>query len=105
MTERVWVKALEPDELPEGEAKMITIEQQEFAMTHVNGHYGALDNHCPHQGAPLGHGRILNGLLRCPLHAWCFDPLTGEMPGGASGVESFPVEVREDGVYIGMRKN
>ena len=41
------------------------------------GRYGALDNHCPHQGGPLGEGTIENGLLRCPWHGFDYCPLTG----------------------------
>jgi pyruvate oxidase len=62
-----------------------------------------LDNKCPHQGGPLGEGSIENGMLRCPWHGWDFDPLTGQPPGGYDdGVATFPVEIREDGVYIGL---
>ena len=49
----------------------------------------------------MGEGSIEGGLLRCPWHGWDFDPLTGKPPGGFDdGVETFPVEVREDGVYV-----
>lgn len=58
---------------------------------------------CPHQGGPLGEGSIENGLLRCPWHGWDFHPTTGKAPGGFDdGVDTFPVEVREDGVYVGF---
>jgi thiamine pyrophosphate-dependent acetolactate synthase large subunit-like protein len=40
--------------------------------------------------------------LRCPWHGWDFDPLTGKPPGGHedTGQETYPVEVRDDGVYV-----
>jgi thiamine pyrophosphate-dependent acetolactate synthase large subunit-like protein len=41
-------------------------------------------------------------LLRCPWHGWDFDPITGKPPGYDDGVETFSVEVRSDGVYVGM---
>ncbi|MBV6652168.1 MAG: thiamine pyrophosphate-binding protein, partial [Mameliella sp.] len=42
-------------------------------------------------------------MLRCPWHGWDFDPLTGKPPGGYDdGVETFPLDIREDGVYIGL---
>jgi len=38
-----------------------------------------------------------------PLHGWEFDPCTGkDAYNPARGVESFPVEEREDGVYVGI---
>jgi len=71
-------------------------------MTHHNGEYSALDNKCPHQGGPLGEGSIENGLLRCPWHGWDFDPHTGAPPGYDDGVKTYPVEERDDGVYVGF---
>ena len=55
--------------------------RRSLAMTHCDGQYGALDNHCPHQGGPLGEGSIENGLLRCPWHGYDYCPLTGGSPG------------------------
>ena len=99
---RVWIKALEPDELPDGRVKSVTCALQTVCMTHYQGKFAALDNKCPHQGGPLGEGSIEKGLLRCPWHGWDFDPLTGKAPGYDDGVEAFPVEVRDDGVYVGF---
>ncbi len=98
-----WHKALELDELQEGRVTSVTCGLASLCMTHHEGRYGALSNHCPHQGGPLGEGSIEKGLLRCPWHGWDYDPITGRSPGGfEDGVESFPVEVREDGVYVAL---
>lgn len=52
-------------------------------------------------GGPLGKGTIENGKLICPWHGWGFNPFTGEDPDGAHApVATFPVEEREDGVYV-----
>ena len=96
-----WIKVAEKDELPEGRVKSVTCELESICLTHHKGEYGALLNACPHQGGPLGEGSIEGGLLRCPWHGWDFDPLTGKPPGGYDdGVPTFPVELREDGVYV-----
>ena len=52
----------------------------------------------------MGEGSIENGLLRCPWHGWDFDPLTGKPPGDYEddGVPAYPVEEREDGVYVAL---
>ncbi len=97
----VWLKVLDLDELPEGRVKPVTCKHRTLCLTHFEGEFAALDNKCPHQGGPLGEGSIEGGLLRCPWHGWDFHPLTGEPPGGFDdGVETFPIEVREDGVYV-----
>ena len=97
-----WYRVLSPGELPEGRVKSVTCAHRTLCMTHFQGRFGALDNRCPHQGGPLGEGSIENGLLRCPWHGWDYDPLTGKAPGFDDGVEAFPVDVRDDGVYVGL---
>ncbi len=98
-----WHKVAEPDTLPEGRVTTITVGNRSICLTHHEGKYGALDNRCPHQGGPLGEGSIENGYLRCPWHGWDFCPHSGKPPGGYDdGVETFPVEARDDGVYVGV---
>jgi len=98
----IWTKVLGTDELDEGRVKPVTCRHLTLCMTRSDGRYGALDNRCPHQGGPLGEGSIENGLLRCPWHGWDYDPITGKAPGYDDGVETFQIEEREDGIYVGM---
>ena len=101
----VWHKALDKDELPEGRVKTVTCGLETLCMTHHQGTYAALDNRCPHQGGPLGEGSIENGLLRCPWHGWDYNPTTGRSPDGFDdGIATFPVEVRDDGVYVAIEE-
>ena len=112
MTEKnnlVWHFVAGVDELPEGRVKTVTAETHSMALTHIDGEYHALDNRCPHQGGPLGEGSIEvdndgKCMLRCPWHGWDFDPKTGLPPGGHedTGQKMFPVDVREDGIYVGV---
>jgi phenylpropionate dioxygenase-like ring-hydroxylating dioxygenase large terminal subunit len=37
------------------------------------GKVSALDAWCPHLGAHLGDGRVVDGEVRCAFHGWCFD--------------------------------
>lgn len=98
-----WFRVLDLDELPEGRVKTVTAGHKSLAMTHYEGKISALDNKCPHQGGPLGEGSIENGWLRCPWHGWDFCPHDGKPPGGYDdGVPTYPVEIRDDGVYVGM---
>lgn len=99
---KTWVKALDPDALPDGRVTTVTCAHRTVCMTHVGGEFSALDNRCPHQGGPLGEGSIEKGLLRCPWHGWDYDPITGKAPGFDDGVERFEVEVRDDGVWVAI---
>lgn len=113
-TELVWYRAADLDELPDMRVKTVAItlgdSVKQICLTHYNGQYAALDNACPHQGGPLGEGSIEcddkgDCYLRCPWHGWDFDPITGKPPGGYDdGVETYQVEVRDDGVYVGVEQ-
>ena len=72
-----WYKILEIGVLPEGRVTTVSAANKSFAVTHFEGKYSVLDNHCPHQGGPLGEGNIENGWLRCPWHGYDFHPCTG----------------------------
>ncbi len=105
MTEdsHTWYRVAELDELPEGRVMTVVAGDATLALTRVDGTYAALDNACPHQGGPLGEGSIENGWLRCPWHGWDFHPCTGKSPGEfEDGVATHPVEVRDDGIYVGI---
>ncbi|MBT8473633.1 MAG: Rieske 2Fe-2S domain-containing protein, partial [Marinicaulis sp.] len=104
-----WHRVADLDQLPDERVMSVTAGVKTLALIHFDGKYAAMDNRCPHQGGPLGEGSIEKGegdqcWLRCPWHGWDFDPLTGKPPGGHedTGQEMFDVEVREDGIYVGL---
>jgi thiamine pyrophosphate-dependent acetolactate synthase large subunit-like protein/nitrite reductase/ring-hydroxylating ferredoxin subunit len=106
MKQLVWHKVLDnPADLPEGRVMSVTAAHQSFCLTHYEGEFACLTNKCPHQGGPLGEGSIENGFLRCPWHGWDYHPLTGRPPGGYDdAVPTYPVEIRSDGIYIGLEE-
>src|SRR3954452_1061541 len=99
----VWHKVAEVDELADGRVKTVVAGHKSLALAHIGGKYGALDNHCPHQGGPLGEGSIEKGWLRCPWHGYDYSPHTGTPPAGFTDAPAcFPVEVRDDGIFVGL---
>jgi pyruvate oxidase len=108
MSDLDWV-SVGPADLPEGRVKTVSARTHFICLSHFDGQWAAMDNHCPHQGGPLGEGSIEKGKddkcwIRCPWHGWDFDPLTGRPPGGHedSGQKTYPVEVRGGEVFIGL---
>ncbi len=100
-----WYRVGRAEDLPEGRVKTVTCGETAVCLTHHEGQFAALDNHCPHQRGPLGEGSIEDGWLRCPWHGWDFHPLTGKPPGGYDdGVATYPVQQREDGLYVGIEE-
>ena len=59
---------------------------------------------CPHAGGILSDGHIdTQGNIVCPLHHYRFNMVSGRNTTGEGFfLKTYPVEVREDGVYIGM---
>ncbi len=76
-----WHRVLSASELPEGRITTVAASHKSIALVHFDGQFSALDDHCPHQGGPLGKGSIENGLLRCPWHGFDYCPLDGKSPG------------------------
>lgn len=104
-----WIKVATVADLPEGRVKTVSARTTSICLAHFDGKWAAMDNHCPHQGGPLGEGSIERGIddkcwIRCPWHGWDFDPLTGNPPGGHedTGQKLYPVEVRGDDIFVGL---
>ncbi len=96
-----WHRVDDGDLPGEGRVTTVAVGGRTVAMSRCGGALGALDNHCPHQGGPLGEGSIEQGLLRCPWHGYDYDPLTGTPPPGFSDAPpAYPVSERDDGVYV-----
>jgi thiamine pyrophosphate-dependent acetolactate synthase large subunit-like protein/nitrite reductase/ring-hydroxylating ferredoxin subunit len=92
------------DEVPdEGRVFTRIVDGRSVALTRCGGKIGALDNHCPHQGGPLGEGSIENGWLRCPWHGYDYNPTTGTPPEGFSDAPvSFTVREENGQAYVAL---
>ncbi len=104
-----WISVGHEDDLPEGRVKTVTARTVSICLSHFDGQWAAMNNHCPHQGGPLGEGSIETGVdgqcwIRCPWHGWDFHPLTGKPPGGHedSGQKLFQVEIRDGEIFVGL---
>ncbi|MEP3429816.1 MAG: thiamine pyrophosphate-binding protein [Roseibium sp.] len=104
-----WIKVANVDDLPEGRVKTVTAGTTSICLSHFNGQWAAMDNHCPHQRGPLGEGSIEKGpdgkcWIRCPWHGWDFDPLTGAPPRGHedSGQKLYPLKIEDGAISVGI---
>ena len=92
---------IEDFELAVGEVTAVVVADRALCISRTEQGYGVLDNHCPHQGGPLGEGQIEDGCLICPWHGYEYDPITGLPPTGYSDVATpYPSELRADGLYV-----
>lgn len=72
-----WIPIATLAECPPGRSIERLAGGRMVAVANVEGVLHALDGLCPHQGGPLGTGRLCGTVLTCPWHGWQFDVTTG----------------------------
>ncbi len=99
-----WHRVADVDRLDDGHVTQVTAGNKFICLTRYQGAYHAISNHCPHQGGPLGEGYIDDaGYVRCPWHGYEYSAVDGSPPPGfEDAVEDFPLEVRDDGIYVAV---
>ncbi|MBC7565639.1 MAG: Rieske (2Fe-2S) protein [Pedobacter sp.] len=100
-----WIKV--NDNIPDDDfVKEIKLDGKKLCLVKDHGKLYAVENSCPHAGGILSGGWCKNGNIICPIHRWEYSLENGR---GASGqgdyVNTYPVEVRNDGTYIGFEKS
>lgn len=89
------------EDLPHGKSKTIDLpEGRELALFNVNGEFYAIENSCPHKGAPLSNGLLCEHVIECDWHGWQFDVRTGECLTVTEKLETYEVVVEGDRVKI-----
>jgi nitrite reductase/ring-hydroxylating ferredoxin subunit len=89
-------------ELGSGRAKQARVGSHTLAIFNVGGTFYAVDDTCPHRGAPLWEGDLSGTEVTCPWHGARFDVTTGAnlSPPARSGVACYPVRIVGDEVQV-----
>ncbi len=88
-------------DLREGKGVAVRAGDAVIALFLVGGEYYALNDACPHMGAPLSLGDIRNGAVICDRHLWSFrlsDGVCEDIP--RLNAKSYPVRVEGDEIQI-----
>ena len=90
-----FVKVATVDQLPEGAAAELELGGKKIGLFNVGGKFYAIDNLCPHRGAPLSDGYCEGTDVVCPLHSAKFDLCTGlnKTPPAKSPVKTYRTQV------------
>lgn len=96
------VRVCSVDDLVEGDAVVEDVDGTQVAVIRHDDDVYALENVCPHQGGPLGEGRVEDGCVFCPWHGWGFDVETGEHLQGLATANTLPVTVEDGEVYVSV---
>lgn len=69
------------DAVPDGSAIVVPVGAAlTVAIFRVGEAFYALDNTCPHRGAPWGQGPVEGTVVTCPWHGFTVDLRTGRCP-------------------------
>ena len=105
-------------QFPEGSVRGARAGRRALVVVHRAGRLYALRDQCPHQGAPLSSGRVLDAstarlesgrpqfsgcgaVLQCPWHGWAFrldDGCAVATPGVR--IKSYPARVAHGRVLV-----
>ncbi len=91
-------------DLPPGYSKCVTLGEDQIAIFNRPKGLFAIDNVCPHRGAPLHDGNVHEEQVVCPWHQWHFrleDGVCTNIPGAR--VRSFRVEVKYEEIWVEVK--
>ena len=90
------------EDLPEGRGATVELlNGKELALYNVGGQFHAVENFCPHKGAPLADGDLSGHTIECAWHGWRFDVRTGACLNNPSEpVETYEVIVEDEWIKI-----
>ena len=78
-------------------------EGRQIAIFRTDDGLFACNNRCPHEGYPLAEGSVSDGCtLTCNWHNWKFDLRNGDNLYGGDRLRVYPVERRDDDVWIDL---
>jgi nitrite reductase (NADH) small subunit len=96
-----WIQLATVSQCPPGSAGEFVAGERIVALFNVDGTFHALDGICPHQGGPLGKGKLTGCIVTCPWHGFQFDVTTGQHQASRSLVHPrLAVKVEEDAVWV-----
>jgi nitrite reductase/ring-hydroxylating ferredoxin subunit len=103
----IWHKILDAaSELAESRPAMFEIEGKRLCIIKQKEKVFAVDDRCPHQGASLSEGYCEKNHIVCPWHHYAFNLHNGRQADDwGDYVDTFPVEIRPDGVFVGIAKS
>lgn len=105
-----WIKIFENETdfknyIQPGTFVLFELRGEKICVTRTEKGVFAVQDKCPHNGASLSKGFCSkNNEVVCPLHRYSFDLESGKATsGGAYALKTYPIEQRENGVFIGIK--
>lgn len=102
MHETKWARVARVTDLEGDGPHHVSSEGSDAVVLKVDGELRAFDGLCPHQGALLGEGSLVDGKLVCANHGWCFDVETGKRDRGSECLRRVPLRVVDGAVELDL---
>jgi len=93
-------------QVPVGRVTTVEVKRKKICVARTSEGFFAVNDKCPHNGASLGKGFCTaEGSVVCPVHRYHFDLKSGRAKSGLGDfVETYPIQVRDDALYIGFKE-
>lgn len=105
LMEKTWIAAGRLDDIPVRGARVVKTTYGNIAVFRtVSGEAFALEDRCPHRGAPLSAGIVHGNAVTCPMHNWVIDLASGEAQGADKGcAKLIPVRIDNGLVFVDLQ--
>jgi nitrite reductase/ring-hydroxylating ferredoxin subunit len=100
-----WIKIFPLEILDDRDfIKRIEVSGKKLCTVKTGRRLYVVQNKCPHAGAELSQGWCSDGNLICPYHRHEFSLESGRGKAGQGNyLHTYPVEIRDDGIYLGLK--
>jgi nitrite reductase/ring-hydroxylating ferredoxin subunit len=105
-----WIRIFDSEDalenyIQKGTFLVLELRGEKICLTRTEKGIFAVQDKCPHNGASLSKGFCTaQNEIVCPLHRYSYDLQSGKgTSGGGYALKTYPVNIREDGVYLGIK--
>lgn len=90
-------------EIEEGQGIPVKVSGRDIAIILDQGTYYAIDDSCPHKGAPLCDGIVFDKTVTCTWHGWRFSLEDGRwLDSPRIRIGTYPVQVVGDEIQVAV---
>jgi 3-phenylpropionate/trans-cinnamate dioxygenase ferredoxin subunit len=110
MSENRWIKiagSIEEIDFGNNNIAEVDADGKKICLGRRDNEIFAFASKCPHAGGYLSEGYVdALGNVVCPIHRYKFCMKNGRnVSGEGYYLKHWPVEIREEGVFVGMERN
>jgi nitrite reductase/ring-hydroxylating ferredoxin subunit/hemoglobin-like flavoprotein len=88
-------------DIPNGERKIVTVDNLSIGVFHHQGKWYALRNSCLHRGGPVCTGSLVDDTLTCPWHGFEYNVTNGQLlVDPAASLDTYAVFIEEGQVVL-----